>query len=156
MEVRHLASRNETLGFAERTKKNFLFIEAAYHHGADVHLVTQLITSLLGIVIFPWERVFQHRAKSTLLDELVANGWPAWAMSGKACGTLEDLIEVLRHSLAHGNVRFSSESRRLADVQVELWNRPKNPILYWHGSISGNDLRTFCLNFLELVDQTVG
>ena len=50
-----LPSRNNPSGFAERTRKNLELIERAYSVGADVHVVTQLMLSLLGIIVFPWE-----------------------------------------------------------------------------------------------------
>lgn len=50
-----LASRNDSRGFADRTRKNLLFIEQAYESGNDVHVVTQIVTSSLGLIVFPWE-----------------------------------------------------------------------------------------------------
>ncbi len=151
------SSRNDTLGFAERTRKNLLHIEAAFASGADVHVVTQLVTSLLGLVVFPWERGFQEHAKEAPLGDLIAKGWPRWKMKGVRCDTLGELIRVLRHSVAHGNIRFSSDSRRIEDISIEFENCPPNrPDLLWYGSISAVDLRTFCLEFVKLVDGIVG
>jgi hypothetical protein len=47
--------RNTIEGFAERTRKNLRFIVAAYDGGQDVHTVTQLINSLLGLIVYPYE-----------------------------------------------------------------------------------------------------
>ena len=46
-------SRNDALGFAARTKQNLLMIEKAFEAGEDVHVVTQLVVSLLGLVVYP-------------------------------------------------------------------------------------------------------
>ena len=119
---KHFASRNETIGFAERTRKNLLFIEHAFRQGEDVHVITQLVTSLLGLVVFPWERGFQEQAKALRLCDLAAKGWPQWAMTGQPCETLGTLIRVLRHAIAHGNVKFSSDSRIIDEVSVEFEN----------------------------------
>ena len=44
-------SRNTTEGFAQRVRKNLDFIVKKRNEGEDVHEVTQLVTSLLGIII---------------------------------------------------------------------------------------------------------
>ena len=61
-------SRNETEGFAIRTKKNMDFIVAAHDSGEDVHVVTQLVLSLLGMVVFPFERLHGFLWHETLTD----------------------------------------------------------------------------------------
>ena len=155
-ETQHFASRNETIGFAHRTRKNFLFIENAFQHGEDVHVVTQLVTSMLGLVVFPWERKFQEHVKELRVDDLVKEGWPQWNMTGQPCDTLGDLVGVLRHAVAHGHVKFSSDSRTVDEVLIEFENRPNDPLRHWRGSISGGNLRTFCLKFIQLVDNSVG
>jgi hypothetical protein len=38
-----LRSRNHSLGFAERTRKNLAYIEGAFAKEADVHVVTQIL-----------------------------------------------------------------------------------------------------------------
>jgi len=46
--------RNTISGFAERTWKNYFFIERMRtQFGTDVHIVTQLVISLLGLIVFP-------------------------------------------------------------------------------------------------------
>ena len=49
-----LSPRGTSEGFAQRTRKNLLYIEEASRSGADVHAVTQIVNSLLGLVVFPW------------------------------------------------------------------------------------------------------
>lgn len=71
-------SRNDTLGFAHRTRKNLDYIERAYAAGDDVHVVTQLALSLLGLIVYPKERKLVERVKTLKLNELQAKGWPTW------------------------------------------------------------------------------
>ena len=47
-------NRNGTEVFALRTRKNLEHIAKAEMSGEDVDPVTQAITSLRGIVVFPW------------------------------------------------------------------------------------------------------
>jgi hypothetical protein len=72
------ASRNDAFGFAQRTRKNLAYIEKTFAEGADVHVVTQLVVSLLGLVVFPTERNVVRRLKTLNLSELESLGWPRW------------------------------------------------------------------------------
>src|SRR4051794_9423391 len=54
----HILSRNSRSGFAQRTLKNLSYIEQTREQSApaDVHVVTQLVLSMLGLVVIQWER----------------------------------------------------------------------------------------------------
>ncbi len=153
-----LGSRSESLGFAERTRKNLEHIQHAYHSGADVHVVTQTINSLLGLIVFPWEQGFEADIKNKKLDQLEKEGWPRWRVTKGHYGTLGELIKNLRNAAAHRNLTFSSDSRDAKHVKIEIWNRKsknsKNKV--WEAHISASDLRVFCLKFIELLEQTIG
>lgn len=72
-------TRNGTLVFSERARKNLRYIIDSESDGADVHPVTQTITSLLAIIIFPWERAALSALKKQKLPVLVSQGqWPHW------------------------------------------------------------------------------
>jgi hypothetical protein len=82
--------------------------------GADVHPVTQTISALLGIVVFPWEKSAFHAVKKKRLAVARSEGWPAWTMSGPRIDsnkvkTIGNLLELLRNSVAHGKVTFDSD-----------------------------------------------
>ena len=51
-------SRNEALGIVQRTRKNLDYIMAASNgcERDEVHVVTHLVNSLLGLVVLPWEK----------------------------------------------------------------------------------------------------
>ena len=157
--VIHYASRNESLGFAERTRKNLEIIEQAFQQRAEGHVVTQLVLSLLGLVVFPWERGFRQHIRKVRLAMLAKEGWPRWEvkMSKGPCDTLYQLVHHLRNAVTHGSFTFSSDSRNIDDVAIEFEDResraqpPK-----WCARIQAGELRTFCLRFLELVENTVG
>ncbi|MEW6210195.1 MAG: HEPN family nuclease, partial [Acidobacteriota bacterium] len=116
-------NRNGTEVFAHRTQKNLEYIATSAINGEDVHPVTQAILALLGIVVFPWEKSAFDIVKKRKLPLLSANGWPKWKMSGtRRVINLEELIKVLRHSVAHGNIEFDSDSRNPADVTISFTN----------------------------------
>jgi len=153
-----LNSRNTTVGFAERTRKNLLAIEAAREAGEDVHVVTQLINSLLGLVVFPWERGFREHTEHLELEALDAEGWPRWDVERGECHTLGRLLRLLRNGAAHSHIEFSSDSRRLDDVVIKIWNVPPKsaPDPDFVASIRADHLRDFCLKFTDLVLDRVG
>src|ERR1041384_2880455 len=98
-----LASRNDSLGFAERTRKNLAFIRMAAQHGQDVHIVTQLVNSMLGLLVFPWEEGVFSQAKQITFDTLVNDRWPSCKITTGTCATLYDLLRHLRNAVAHGH-----------------------------------------------------
>lgn len=153
-----LPSRNEVAGFAERTRKNLDFILAAQRDGEDVHAITQVVLSLLGIVVFPFERLAKAWSRDWSLDELDAQGWPTWTYgaSSKTPLTLRDLIANIRHATAHNNIAFSSESRDLREVTVTFKNRPPHGKWEWSGSIRADHLLAFCRRYLDLMLNVVG
>jgi len=152
----HYASRNDSLEFAKRTRKNFEHIERAFQAGEDVHVVTQLATSLLGLIVFPWEKQFDRRIKTQRLDELVKAGWPAWQVSEGTSSTLGELVRHLRNAVAHGHLTFSSDSRHINEVAIEFADyESKRPEPDWAARIETRDLRTFCLKFIELLEISI-
>lgn len=146
-----LASRNNSFGFAERCKKNLLYIEQAYQSDHDVHPVTQIITSSLGLIVFPWERKADQRLRGTLLNSLNESQWPRWTETKPSRG-LGELIRKLRNAIAHSNVDFSSDDRESRNVVVTFKSENGD----WQAEISAYDLRRFCLAFIQLIEDETG
>jgi HEPN pEK499 p136 len=61
--------------FAERTRKNLRTINDLKAKGVEVYEVTQLVNSMLGLLVFPREN-FIDQVPQTSLSELEADGWP--------------------------------------------------------------------------------
>ena len=113
--------RNQALTFAQRTRENLHFIERAAKAGDDVHVVTQLAISLLGLVVFIREANFDEAVRRKKLDSLVAQGWPKWEwLLGPDCSSLDDLVKHLRNSTAHQHIYFISDSPNIEDVEIEV------------------------------------
>ena len=168
-----LASRTKTLGFAQRTKKNVVSVKGAFDSKEDipwkdVHVVTQLVNSLLGIVVVPRERCLKKLSLSKTLKELYDQGWPRWNIpcglpDCKTCEkckdtiTLDDLIKHLRNATAHGHFDFvgnpfgeGPDSRHLDKVQLVV--RDKR----WCAQVTGPHLYQFCLRFCEHIEDSLG
>jgi hypothetical protein len=153
----HYATRNHALGFAERSRKNLAFIEHARSQGSDVHVVTQLVVSMLGLVVFPMERNLVARLETLTLRELKKRGWPEWRIELGDCDTMEELTRHLRNAVAHGRITFDTDDRALEQVSIQVEDyrlRATNP--YWRASIGAADLRKFCLSLVDLIEQTIG
>lgn len=150
MSIMELASRGDSLGFADRCKKNLLYIEKAKQSGHDVHVVTQIITSSLGLIVFPWEKNADLKIRRTLVSTLDESGWPKWNETKPSKG-LGQLIHNLRNAIAHCNIQFSSDDREASKVVVTF--RSKNGD--WQATISAHDLRNFCLRFIEFIEETI-
>lgn len=151
------ASRNDAQGFAERTRKNLQAIEKASARDEDVHVVTQLVTSLLGLIVFLWEKHFVDSVEQLSLNALIQQGWPKWEIFSGSCETLGQLVRHLRNAVAHGHMRFSSESRIMDDVEIEVEDyKPQAKVSHWAARIRATELRDFCLRFIDLLDQTIG
>ena len=153
----HRATRNESLEFASRTRKNLERIEAAARAGEDVHVVTQLTVSLLGLIVFPWEQQFDQNIKTRKLEALAQQGWPTWNILQGSTETLGDLVYHLRNAVAHRRVHFSSDSPDPENVVIQFADaKSTNAQPYWQARIGANDLRAFCLKFVALVDDIIG
>jgi len=153
-----LNSRATSIGFAERTETNLVHLERAFAAGADVHLVTQLVNSLVGFVVFPWERGVRERLDRLQLNEAVATGWPVWSIQRGTCPSLWDLVRYLRNGLAHGHIEFSSDERELAQVFITVSNyrHGRHAAADFVGTIRADALRTFCRKFSDEVIQAIG
>lgn len=163
--ARYFAPRNHCLGFAKRTKKNLEFISGASPLGSassgpnacEVHVVTQIVNFLLGLVVFPWEQHFARSAGRLSRAQLTRQGWPKWETSIAESYSLGHLLHHLRNGISHSHVEFSSDSRLPEEVTITVEDRnPDTEDLVWRGEIRADQLREFCYRFFDLVDQRMG
>ena len=146
-----LSSRNTTSGFAARTFKNLRQIENDRARGDDVHVVTQRVISLLGLVVFRQQEGITEDLGSASLGSLSASGWPTWNIVTGDAPTLNTLVRHVRNAVAHGHIRFSSESRDPTGVFIEFTDSGAQA--KWQPNISADDLLAFCERFHAATDQ---
>ncbi len=151
------ATRNDALEFGARTLENLECLEAAREQGKDVHVVTHLANSLLGLIVFPFEKHFVRFILKQRLNDLAKKGWPSWIFEQGSADTLGDLVYHLRNAVAHGRLVFSSDCRDPAEVRILAEDaRGKNKAVYWRASIAATDLRAFCKLYVALLEDVIG
>ena len=153
-----MALRNDPLGFAKRTLKNLENIERALSVGADVHVVTQLMLSLLGLVVFPWEKQSFERLAQWPLDTFVYRSAPGmkWNITcdtyPRRCNNYKELLYHVRNAVSHRHVVFSSNSRDINEVSINFSDEdPSRRERQWSADISAVDLREFCVELYTLM-----
>jgi hypothetical protein len=142
-------NRNDARQFARFTRSNLKCIESAKAGGnPDAHQVTQLVLSLLGLIVFPWATPFKKSVESLPLVDV--KGGEHWQMN---LGEREELGEFgrrLRNAVAHRRVNFSSDSGDFDKVDITFEDKP-NPDapIDWCTTINAAHLRTFCLDLIK-------
>ena len=153
-------SRTTTRGFTARTRKNLQLVRDAFDSGQDFHVVTQLVNSLLGIVVVPWVQHAKHPCFGRTLEQLHEDGWPKWDFTGKQGDESETLGHFLRHlrnAAAHGHYDFLGEpdARYLKDVRIMVSDGPKDSAP-WRCEIQGDQLYEFCIRLANFIEEHVG
>lgn len=137
--------------------KNLDRIEEARTAGEDVHVVTQRVVSLLGVVVFPWAQGVEEDIRTRRLEALGFQGWPRWDIFLGKSETLGELLWHLRNSVAHRRLRFSSDSQDSREVSIEFQDaRSEDAKPNWGARISADDLELFLRRFIRLVDDVIG
>ena len=153
-------SRNEAIEVARRTEINLRYIKDEFdREGEDspVHVVTQLVNSLLGLVVLPREQYLELQNESTKLIDLVSEGWPEWNITKGKANTLSQLTKHVRNAAAHGRISFSSDSRYLQEVLITVEDSPdQGKTINWSAKMRGDDLYEFCTRFAIHVRETIG
>lgn len=162
-----MKSRNTTSGFAARTRKNLELSESEFRSGSDFHVVTQLVNSLLGIVVVPLGVHRRgHKAFSSRLEVLYDQGWPAWDIQlddpqpkKRKTETLGDLVWHLRNAASHGRFHFlgGADSRYLREVELQVEDAPgEEADVNWRAQIPAEGLYEFCRRLSRHIDEHFG
>lgn len=150
--------------FALRTRKNLEIIRQLHEdekalpdyneHDARVYEVTQLINSMLGLLVFPQQK-FVDRIPQTSLDDLRIQGWPIPRVVGNypQVRDLKQLVTYLRHAIAHFNLEFTSRDGQISGLYV--WNTdPRTKIILWKAELTKEELEVITDKFIQLLSTT--
>jgi hypothetical protein len=149
---------NDVIGdFAERTRKNLATIDAlaSTHIGKKpepkVFEATQLVNSVLGLLVFPQQGWFDDLPKTKLAD-LEKQGWPKMVCTVNTvnCHTLDQLVRFLRNAITHFNVEFLGNGEEITGLK--LWNnkdgKKTNPINF-EIELSLEQLKGLLIKFVD-------
>ena len=96
--------------FIASTQKNLIAIECLKDISCEVFEVTQLLNSMLGLLIFPKERLFE-KIKNKSWDTMVKEEWPLPSEDYSHVSDLEQLITNMRNAVAHCNIVLITKMR---------------------------------------------
>lgn len=148
------------LDFAQRTMRNLEFIEQNLDEPEfEVFEVTQLINSLLGLLVFPQQKFFDKTPEIPLKD-LVDLGWPKITFTEHReprknlnFYLLRGFLAYLRNGISHFNVEFlSNKQKQITGLRV--WNIREGE-MDWEASLSLVELKQIIKKFIELMEKTM-
>lgn len=113
MASQELPSRATHDGIAQRSLINLEFVRDPASTSHERHVVTQIYLSSLGVLLHPWEERFRFDEAVNLIQHSGLQVRPGSNPSGST-------LKHLRNAIAHGRVRFLSDSLDPADVDLEL------------------------------------
>lgn len=140
--------------FARRTRANLDILRNFQKAQSDVEVyeVTQLINSMLGLLVFPQQRYF-NRIPETPLGELASQGWPIPEVEGNypQVKDLRELVRYLRNAITHCNLEFlSDEGEQISGLRV--WNtNPRNDQTTWKARLTIEDIEKITDRFIQFL-----
>jgi hypothetical protein len=162
----------KTLTIARRTRKNLDYIYKKKSEGEDVEEFTQLLNSMLGIVIGLREDYFKgdYVSWQKINDLGLLQGRNNLKISGKQSNqtspSLQEvnafgqLITKLRHAFAHNCFKLIVDgSNKITGIKV--WNvppgqdnKPKNRV--WEAEITEDQLKGLAHLVVEYIEKELG
>jgi hypothetical protein len=137
-----------------RTKKNLEAIAALKSDcTSGVFEVTQLVNSCLAVI------VHVHESKITEKDDFSLppdehNRWPNLSPTKESVSMplkWSEQMRLLRHGIAHGNIKFHPEESGKEITHVEIWNKHQKETT-WGAKISIDQMR----EMIQFIDAKFG
>lgn len=135
--------------FAKRTLHNLDVVKQSRDRGEEAYEVTQLINSMLGLIVLPKERYYDS-IPETPIEELRSQGWPEPLLGGafNTPANLREVLRMLRNSIAHFNVDFINYDGQISGVRLSNKNRGQ---ITWTATLSLADLEDITRRFIDLI-----
>lgn len=143
--------------FARRTRKNLATLRQLQNENpqAEIYEVTQLVNSMLGLLVFPQQK-FMDAIPEIPLDELAKKGWPIPKIVGKynQARNLKELVRYLRNAIAHLNLEFTND-RHDQISGLRVWNcedaKGGGKRKTWEAELSIADIEQLSDKFIALL-----
>ncbi len=141
--------KNLITDFVRRTIANLEFIEL--HKNNNVFEFTQLVNSLLGIVVLPKAKDLRSIPRLSF-TELINAGWklPLVYFNPTGINDLRNLIRVFRNSIAHFNIRIISNYNDEINGLI-IYNKNRKNKIDFKAKFTLTELRNFINSFSKLV-----
>ena len=133
--------------FIARTQKNLRAIECLKEKGGEVYEVTQLLNSMLGLLIFPRARFFE-KIQDKSWDLMDKEGWPLPSGDKAHVSDLEELIRHMRNAVAHCKFNLTTDHDEISSI--EFRDIPS----FWTGVYDVASLRKFVYMFLDHIQSS--
>ena len=136
------ATRNTVTEFMDRTIHNLKAVdEIVGRDSSAFHEVTQLINSVIGMLIFPVEEALNSLPKDAL--RLPIGGPQPRILYGdpNMFSNTRDALRKLRNSFAHFNIEFQNFEGKIVGLYAWSYRGERAEILDWVAYISIADLR---------------
>jgi hypothetical protein len=163
----------KTLEIARRTRKNLEFIYSANQQGKDVEEFTQLLNSMLGMMIslredyfrgsdIAWQRVQDMGLKNYKKDmEIKGNTPTSESPNLDQINSFSQLITRLRNAFAHNCFDLVIDENTDQIIGVRVWNvptgKPNNKgHRVWEAEIMEVDLKRLAYLFVEYLEKELG
>ena len=140
--------------FIARTQKNLIAIECLKDISCKVYEVTQLLNSMLGLLIFPKERFFE-KIQNKRWDMMVKEEWPLPSEDYSHVSDLKQLITNMRNAVAHCNIELIPEHGEIISIEFRDYpwgDNHKEP--HWKGVYDVASLRTFIYMLLDHIQSS--
>jgi hypothetical protein len=140
--------------FARRTEANLRAIRRLASEGdaSSAFEVTQLVNSMLGLLVFPQQR-YVGRIPKTPIADLASSGWPIPAVVGNypQVRDLRQLVRMLRNAIAHCNLKFEAGGGNEIEALI-VWNtEPRTGMVTWKARLAVADLDAITSKFAALL-----
>lgn len=162
--------KEKTLEIAQRTRKNLEFIYNAKRQGKDVEEFTQLLNSMLGMLISLREDYFKgsHITWQQVKDVGLSSWSPSLEIAGKTANTdspklqqinsFSQLISRLRNAFAHNCFELISDNNLI--IGVKVWNIPTGGLnipedRVWEAEILEAELKGLAYLFVEYLEKEI-
>lgn len=136
--------------FIARTEKNLRAIESLKGQDAEVYEVTQLINSLLGLLVYPRERIIDYIPNITRQTMEKEN----WSLPNEKVSKVLDLrmlVIKMRNAVSHFNFVFLYDDDEISGIRFSNYARDdkkrSNPI--WIGEYQMESLKSFIFMLLN-------
>ena len=159
----------KTLTIARRTKKNLDYIYKAKDQGGDVEEFTQLLNSMLGMIICLREEYFKD--KQVTWDDVASLGLPKINITDrdstekkpnlKKVNSFSQLITKVRHAFAHNCFSIETDGKSNQIKGITVWNIPsgqeKTPQhRTWEAYLSEDKLKQLAYLFIDFIEAELG